>query len=92
MDRALVFGTRDEGSSPPGRTRKIGLLAQLVEQSPLKRSVTGSSPVQPTSIKLSDFLPALAFRRRRISYFALRNAPPRKKELCLPRPPVRTQQ
>jgi len=23
-----------------------------------------------------EFLPALAFRRRRISYFALRNAPP----------------
>ncbi|MBU1663710.1 hypothetical protein KKE25_04030, partial [Patescibacteria group bacterium] len=31
------------------------------------------------------------FRRRRISYFALRNAPPREKMLCLPRPPVRTQ-
>jgi len=38
-----------------------------------------------------EFLPALAFRRRRISYFALQNAPP-KLELCLPRPPVRTQQ
>jgi len=25
-----------------------------------------------------EFLPALAFRRRRISYFALQNAPPRK--------------
>ena len=44
-----------------------------------------------------EFLPALAFRfrffrRRRISYFALRNAPPREKMLCLPRPPVRAQQ
>ena len=31
------------------------------------------------------------FRRRNFSYFALRNAPPERK-LCLPRPPVRTQQ
>ena len=38
------------------------------------------------------FLPALAFRRRRISYFALRNAPQENMELCLPHPPVRTQQ
>jgi len=38
-----------------------------------------------------EFLPALAFRRRRISYFALRNAPPREKMLCLPRPPLRAQ-
>jgi hypothetical protein len=38
-----------------------------------------------------EFLPALAFRRRRISYFALQNAPQEKEELCLPRPPVRTQ-
>jgi len=41
-------------------------------------------------------LPALAFRfrffRRRISYFALRNAPPREKMLCLPHPLVRAQQ
>ena len=51
MDRALVFGTRDGGSIPSGRT--LGLLAQLVEQSPLKRSVAGSSPVQPTKIRRS---------------------------------------
>ena len=50
MDRALVFGTRNEGSIPPGRTGEQGLLAQLVEQSPLKRSVAGSSPVQPTNL------------------------------------------
>ena len=31
------------------------------------------------------------FHRRNFSYFALRNAPPIRK-LCLPRPPVRTQQ
>jgi len=59
----------------------------------------------PPSLKLrtgkkgvweKEFLPALAFRfrffrRRRISYFALRNAPPKEKMLCLPRPPLRTQ-
>ncbi len=28
--------------------KKSGLLAQLVEQSPLKRSVVGSNPTQPT--------------------------------------------
>ena len=63
MDRALVFGTSDEGSSPPGRTRKTGLLAQLVEQSPLKRSVTGSNPVQPTKKMrfLGDFQKNLEF-------------------------------
>jgi len=32
------------------------------------------------------------FRRRNFSYFALRNAPPRKKKLCLPHPPLRAQQ
>ena len=37
-----------------------------------------------------EFLPALAFRRR-ILYFALQNVP-LKVGLCLPRPPVRTQQ
>ena len=48
MDRVLVFGTSDGGSTPSGRTMKQGSLAQLVEQSPLKRSVVGSNPTGPT--------------------------------------------
>lgn len=47
MDRALVFGTSDGGSIPSRRTQ-IGSVAQLVERSPLKRLVAGSSPAGPT--------------------------------------------
>jgi hypothetical protein len=48
MDRVLVFGTSDGGSIPSGRTFKPGFVAQLVERSPLKRLVAGSSPAGPT--------------------------------------------
>ncbi len=51
MDRALVFGTSNVGSIPAGRKKpffiqknKYAPIAQLAEQSPLKRTVEGSNP------------------------------------------------
>lgn len=60
MDKAAVFGTADGGSIPPkgararssigraSRRHLIGLLAQVVEQLPLKESVPSSSLGQLT--------------------------------------------
>jgi len=48
-------------------------------------------PSPPGIFARPRFLIPIFFRRHRISYFALQNAPLIRK-LCLPRPPVRTQQ
>jgi len=55
------------------------------------RMVAAITPLISGAISKTVNLPPSLFRRRRISYFALRNAPPIRK-LYLPRPPVRTQQ
>lgn len=54
MDRVIVFGTIDGGSIPSRRTE--GSVAQLVERSPLKRLVAGSSPAGPTLIQFAAVL------------------------------------
>ncbi|OIP06079.1 hypothetical protein CO101_02575 [Candidatus Berkelbacteria bacterium CG_4_9_14_3_um_filter_39_23] len=67
-----------------GRNRTLGRA---------KRKGVGEG-IRSTTLRTS-FLPALVFATSffatAISYFALRNTPPRRK-LCLPRPPVRAQQ
>ena len=64
---------------------------------PSRRKVLGAKPKQAGKKEggwgEGIFARLLPFPfRLAILYFALRNAPPRERMLCLPRPPVRTQQ